>query len=122
MPERMGSRASAYMALALKEAEACSREQYLERVANAAFRVRLLRVSGKLKDAATACEDVLKKMGARKGFIRVSSLLREYAQRYVGPGTEFPPMPDPPEGFIIRVTPTKVRGFGPYKFGHLKKN
>ena len=41
-------------------------------------------------------------------------LLRELAQRYVGPGTEFPPMPDPPEGFIIRVTPTRVRGMGPW--------
>ena len=29
------------------------------------------------------------------------ALLHELAQRYVGPGTEFPPMPDPPEGFVI---------------------
>ena len=42
------------------------------------------------------------------------ALLQELAQRYVGPGTRFPPMPDPPEGFIIRVTPTKVRGMGPW--------
>ena len=42
------------------------------------------------------------------------ALLHESAQRYVGPGTEFPPMPDPPEGFVIRVTPTKVRGMGPW--------
>ncbi|MDJ0769974.1 MAG: PPOX class F420-dependent oxidoreductase [Ilumatobacter sp.] len=42
------------------------------------------------------------------------ALLREYAQRYIGPGAEFPPMPDPPDGFIIRVTPTKVRGHGPW--------
>ena len=41
-------------------------------------------------------------------------LLHELAQRYIGPGAEFPPMPDPPDGFIIRVTPTKIRGMGPW--------
>jgi len=39
-------------------------------------------------------------------------LLNELAQRYVGPGTTFPPMDDPPPGFTIRITPTKVRGHG----------
>jgi PPOX class probable F420-dependent enzyme len=42
------------------------------------------------------------------------ALLSDLAQRYVGPGTIFPPMPDPPEGFVIRVAPTKVRGMGPW--------
>jgi PPOX class probable F420-dependent enzyme len=42
------------------------------------------------------------------------ALLQELSQRYVGPGTVFPPMPDPPEGFVIRVTPTRVRGLGPW--------
>ena len=42
------------------------------------------------------------------------ALLHELAQRYVGPGTTFPPMPDPPDGFVIRVTPSKVRGMGPW--------
>ena len=42
------------------------------------------------------------------------ALLADLAQRYVGPGAEFPPMPDPPEGFVIRVTPTRVRGMGPW--------
>ncbi len=42
------------------------------------------------------------------------ALLHELAQRYIGPGAEFPPFPDPPEGFVIRVTPTKVRGMGPW--------
>jgi PPOX class probable F420-dependent enzyme len=41
-------------------------------------------------------------------------LLHELAQRYVGPGTKFPPMPDPPDGLIIHVTPTRVRGMGPW--------
>lgn len=41
-------------------------------------------------------------------------LLHELAQRYIGPGTAFPPMPDPPAGYIIRVTPEKIRGMGPW--------
>ena len=41
-------------------------------------------------------------------------LLHDLAQRYIGPGTAFPPMPNPPEGFVIRITPTKVRGMGPW--------
>ena len=41
-------------------------------------------------------------------------LLHDLAQRYVGPGTDFPPMPNPPDGLIIRVTPTRVRGMGPW--------
>ncbi|HEX8629126.1 MAG TPA: PPOX class F420-dependent oxidoreductase [Catenuloplanes sp.] len=42
------------------------------------------------------------------------ALLRQLAQRYVGPGTEFPPMPNPPEGYVIRIQPTRVRGMGPW--------
>lgn len=42
------------------------------------------------------------------------ALLQALAQRYVGPGTVFPPMDDPPDGFVIRVTPTRVRGMGPW--------
>ena len=41
-------------------------------------------------------------------------LLHDLAQRYVGPGTKFPPMDDPPDGYIIRVTPTRIRGMGPW--------
>lgn len=41
-------------------------------------------------------------------------LLQELAHTYIGPDVTFPPMPDPPAGFILRVTPTKVRGMGPW--------
>ena len=41
-------------------------------------------------------------------------LLRALAQVYIGPGTDFPPMPNPPAGFVIRITPTRVRGMGPW--------
>lgn len=41
-------------------------------------------------------------------------LLQELAYRYVGPDVKFPPMADPPPGLVIRVTPGKVRGMGPW--------
>jgi PPOX class probable F420-dependent enzyme len=39
-------------------------------------------------------------------------LLHRLAQVYVGPGTTFPPMPDPPPGFITRVRIDKIGGAG----------
>jgi PPOX class probable F420-dependent enzyme len=42
------------------------------------------------------------------------ALLQALSQRYVGPGTVFPPMPNPPDGFVIHVTPTRVRGLRPW--------
>ncbi len=41
-------------------------------------------------------------------------LLQRLAEIYVGPGVKFPPMPDPPPGFVIRITPHHVRGMGPW--------
>jgi PPOX class probable F420-dependent enzyme len=41
-----------------------------------------------------------------------AELLHSLAQIYVGPGTPFPPMPDPPPGFVIRVAVAKVAGNG----------
>ncbi|HEY7003512.1 MAG TPA: PPOX class F420-dependent oxidoreductase [Gaiellaceae bacterium] len=41
-------------------------------------------------------------------------LLRELAQTYIGPGTDFPPMPDPPPGRITRITPERFGGVGPW--------
>lgn len=41
-------------------------------------------------------------------------LLQALAHRYIGPGVTFPPMPNPPPGLIIRITPTRVRGMGPW--------
>jgi len=39
-------------------------------------------------------------------------LLHRLAQTYVGPGTTFPPMPDPPPGFIMRVQVDRIGGSG----------
>jgi PPOX class probable F420-dependent enzyme len=41
-------------------------------------------------------------------------LLQALARTYLGPNVKFPPMPDPPPGFVIRITPEKVRGMGPW--------
>jgi PPOX class probable F420-dependent enzyme len=41
-------------------------------------------------------------------------LLNALAQTYVGPGTSFPPMPDPPPGFVTHIAVTRVGGMGPW--------
>lgn len=41
-------------------------------------------------------------------------LLHRLAQVHVGPGTRFPPMPDPPPGFVTRTTVERVSGNGPW--------
>ncbi len=40
--------------------------------------------------------------------------LQVLAHRYIAPDAVFPPMPDPPAGFLIRITPSAVRGMGPW--------
>ena len=39
-------------------------------------------------------------------------LLHDLAQTYIGPGTKFPPMPDPPPGFVMRVQVDRIGGSG----------
>jgi PPOX class probable F420-dependent enzyme len=41
-------------------------------------------------------------------------LLHRLAQTYIGPGTMFPPMPDPPSGFVTHIAITRVAGSGPW--------
>ena len=41
-------------------------------------------------------------------------LLHDLAQVYVGPGTAFPPMPDPPPGVHAHITVERVTGNGPW--------
>ena len=40
--------------------------------------------------------------------------LQHLAHTYVGPGVSFPPMPDPPPGVRLRITPERVGGLGPW--------
>lgn len=41
-------------------------------------------------------------------------LLNRLAQTYVGPGTVFPPFPDPPPGFVTHISIDRVSGVGPW--------
>jgi hypothetical protein len=54
-----------------------------------------------------------------RGSARISpggapELLQQLARTYVGPDVIFPPMPDPPVGVILRITPTSLGGVGPW--------
>jgi PPOX class probable F420-dependent enzyme len=41
-------------------------------------------------------------------------LLQQLATTYLGPGTQFPPMPDPPPGYVTRIVADRVTGVGPW--------
>jgi PPOX class probable F420-dependent enzyme len=41
-------------------------------------------------------------------------LLQELAYVYIGPGVTFPPLPDPPPGWRLRITVDKLGGIGPW--------
>jgi PPOX class probable F420-dependent enzyme len=41
-------------------------------------------------------------------------LLQELAHRYMGPDVRFPQMPDPPAGYVMRITPERFGGVGPW--------
>jgi PPOX class probable F420-dependent enzyme len=44
-------------------------------------------------------------------------LLQKLAEVYIGPGVKFPPMPDPPPGFVLRTTVVRFGGIGPWTEG-----
>ncbi len=41
-------------------------------------------------------------------------LLQRLAHVYLGPDVKFPPMDDPPPGYVLRITPQSVGGVGPW--------
>ena len=41
-------------------------------------------------------------------------LLQRLARVYLGPGVKFPPMDDPPPGFVMRIAIERVGGVGPW--------
>ena len=41
-------------------------------------------------------------------------MLQRLAHTYLGPDVVFPGMPDPPPGFVTRVTPERIGGVGPW--------
>jgi PPOX class probable F420-dependent enzyme len=44
-------------------------------------------------------------------------LLQELARTYLGPNVRFPPMPDPPAGFVTRIAVERIGGVGPWAPG-----
>lgn len=41
-------------------------------------------------------------------------LLARLATTYLGPDVKFPPMDDPPPGFVTRITVARIGGVGPW--------
>ena len=41
-------------------------------------------------------------------------VLQRLAHTYLGPDVIFPPMPDPPPGYVTRVTVERIAGLGPW--------
>jgi|SRR5215211_3469827 len=41
-------------------------------------------------------------------------LLQRLAHTYIGPDVRFPPMPDPPPGYVLRTTVERLGGIGPW--------
>jgi PPOX class probable F420-dependent enzyme len=64
-------------------------------------------------------ESGLRKYLVVRGTARVeeggaAELLQRLAHTYLGPDVKFPPMDDPPAGYVIRTTPEKLGGVGPW--------
>jgi len=43
-----------------------------------------------------------------------AEILARLAKTYIGPDAVFPPMPNPPPGFVTRITVDRVSGIGPW--------
>jgi PPOX class probable F420-dependent enzyme len=43
-----------------------------------------------------------------------AATLQRLAHTYLGPDVVFPNMPDPPPGFVTRITPERLGGVGPW--------
>lgn len=43
-----------------------------------------------------------------------AQMLQRLAHTYIGPDVVFPNMPDPPPGFVTRITPERIGGVGPW--------
>jgi PPOX class probable F420-dependent enzyme len=43
-----------------------------------------------------------------------AELLQRLAYTYIGPGVTFPPMPDPPPGYVVRISVDRIGGVGPW--------
>jgi PPOX class probable F420-dependent enzyme len=55
--------------------------------------------------------------GARLTEGGAAELLQRLARTYIGPDVIFPAMPNPPPGFVVRVSVTRVAGVGHWRPG-----
>jgi PPOX class probable F420-dependent enzyme len=46
-----------------------------------------------------------------------AELLQRLAETYLGPGVKFPPVPDPPPGYITHIAVDRLAGVGPWASG-----
>jgi PPOX class probable F420-dependent enzyme len=46
-----------------------------------------------------------------------ADLLQRLAETYIGPGVKFPPMDDPPAGYVTHIAVERVSGIGPWSQG-----
>jgi PPOX class probable F420-dependent enzyme len=44
-------------------------------------------------------------------------LLQRLARVYLGPDVVYPPMPNPPSGYVVRIEPERLTGVGPWRSG-----
>jgi PPOX class probable F420-dependent enzyme len=70
-------------------------------------------------EGARLSEHGLREYLVVRGLARVQEggapeLLQRLAKVYLGPDVKFPPMDDPPPGYVIRTTPERIGGVGPW--------
>src|SRR5919108_5083912 len=55
-------------------------------------------------------------VGGRAGVTEggAPELLQRLARTYLGPDAVFPPLPNPPPGYVTRITPERISGVGPW--------
>jgi PPOX class probable F420-dependent enzyme len=70
-------------------------------------------------EGATDNEVGLREYIVIRGLARIqeggaAELLQRLAHVYLGPDVKFPPIDDPPPGYVIRTTPERIGGLGPW--------
>lgn len=68
---------------------------------------------GAFTASRTTCEYLIVYGTARVTEGGAAEVLQRLAYTYIGPDVVFPNMPDPPPGFVTRITPKRIGGVGP---------
>jgi PPOX class probable F420-dependent enzyme len=73
-----------------------------------------LSVEGTGLNAVGLCEYLAVRGRARVQQGGAPELLQRLAHVYIGPHAKFPPMDDPPPGYVLRITAERLGGVGPW--------